>query len=172
MLERGGVVEALGRAVSDGKVRVAAYSGEDEALAWAVRSGAFGAVQCSVSVVDQTSLAVVADAAARGLGVLAKRPLGNAPWRFAERPPEGDVAEAWERFGALALPAEAAAWDERFARFAAFAPGVSAILVGTSSPAHLATAVAAVERGALPEVDEAALRAAFGRAGAGWRGRV
>ncbi|HRC54963.1 MAG TPA: aldo/keto reductase, partial [Kofleriaceae bacterium] len=44
VLQRGDVVAALGRAVEAGKVRVAAYSGEGEALRWAVTSGAFGAV--------------------------------------------------------------------------------------------------------------------------------
>jgi aryl-alcohol dehydrogenase-like predicted oxidoreductase len=95
VLQRGEVVDALHRAVAAGKVRVAAYSGENEALQWAVESGAFGSIQCSVSVVDQTVLGgAVAQARARGLGVLAKRALGNAPWRFATRPEAEDVAEA------------------------------------------------------------------------------
>jgi len=173
VLERGDVVEALTAAVRAGKVRVAAYSGEGEALAWAVRSGAFGAVQCSVSLVDQAVLrGAVADARARGVGVIAKRALGNAPWRFAERPAEPDVAEAWERFRALDLDAGGAEWPELFARFAGFAPGVSALLVGTASSDHLAAAVAAVAQGPLGPARVAAARAAFARVGAAWGGRV
>ncbi len=79
-----GVVEALLGAVRVGKVRVAAYSGENEALAWAISSCAFGSVQCSVNVCDQRSLTLVA---ARGLGVVAKRPLANAPWNPAAAHP-------------------------------------------------------------------------------------
>jgi aryl-alcohol dehydrogenase-like predicted oxidoreductase len=173
VLERGEVVDALRRAVDAGKVRVAAYSGEGEALLWAVRSGAFGAVQCSVSPVDQSSLsAAVAEAGLRGLGVLGKRPLGNAPWRFRDRPPEADVAEAWERFRSLALDAGGLGWTELFARFAAFAPGVSAVLLGTARPGHLAEVVAAVERGPLDPAAVESLRAAWRRVGSRWTGRV
>jgi aryl-alcohol dehydrogenase-like predicted oxidoreductase/predicted acetyltransferase len=173
ILERGEAVAALGRAVAAGKVRLAAYSGEGQELLWAVRSGAFGAVQCSVSLVDQDVVdGAVAEARAHGLVVLAKRPLGNAPWRFAERPAEPDVAEAWDRFRALGLDARGVPWPELFTRFAAFAPGVDAILVGTASPAHLRAAVDAVARGPLDEDQLASLRAAWARAGAGWRGRI
>ena len=104
VLQRDGLIEALEAAVAAGKVRVAGYSGENEDLAWAVASGRFGAIECSVNLFDQASLdGTVAEAARRGLGVVAKRPLGNAPWRFAERP-VGDYAEAyWERMQTLGL---------------------------------------------------------------------
>ena len=152
---------------------MAAYSGENEALLWAVRSGAFGAIQCSVSLVDQTVLdGAVAEARASGIGVLAKRALGNAPWRFDQRPAEPDVAEAWDRFGTLALDAGGLSWPELFTRFAAFAPGVGTMLVGTASAAHLLDAVAVVAKGPLEPARVAELRSAFARAGAGWRGRI
>ena len=173
VLERGEVVEALGRAVQAGKVRVAAYSGEGDALLWAVRSRAFGAVQCSVSVVDQAVLdGAVTEARSAGLGVLAKRPLGNAPWRFPERPAEPDVAEAWNRFRALAPETGGLSWAELFTRFAAFAPGVDAVLVGTASVAHLLAAVGAVEKGPLEAERMASLRSAFARVGSRWAGRI
>ncbi|MBK7535785.1 MAG: aldo/keto reductase [Myxococcales bacterium] len=173
VLQRGDVVAALGRAVEAGKVRVAAYSGEGEALRWAVTSGAFGAVQCSVSVVDQASLfGAVALAKERGLGVLAKRALGNAPWRFTERPAAPDVAEAWERFRALELDPGPLSHSALFTRFAAFAPGVDAVLVGTRQPAHLLAAIAEVAHGPLPEDVVLGLRAGFERVGANWGGRI
>jgi aryl-alcohol dehydrogenase-like predicted oxidoreductase len=173
VLERGEVVEALHRTVRAGKVRVAAYSGENDPLDWAVRSGAFGVVQCSVSVVDQGVLSgPVPAAAARGIGVLAKRPLGNAPWRFDHRPDADDVAEAWERFGALKLDPGGLPWDALATRFAAFAPGVGAILLGTATPEHLAAAARAVADGPLPAPVVAAIGAAYARVGAGWPGRI
>ncbi len=173
VLERGDVVEALVRAVKAGKVRVAAYSGEGDALSWAVRSGVFGAVQCSVSIIDQAVLAgAVSEARGRSVGVMAKRALGNAPWRFDERPTEPDMAEAWDRFRALDLDAGELAWPELFARFAAFAPGVSSVLVGTSSVEHLLAAVAAVQQGPLGPARVAAARRAFAQVGASWSGRV
>jgi len=173
VLRRGEVVLALTRAVEEGKVRVAAYSGEGDALAWAVRSGAFGAVQCSVSLVDQGVLdGPVAEASARGIGVLGKRALGNAPWRFQNRPAEPDVAEAWDRFGALSLPFPAGGWTGFSARFAAHAPGVSAILVGTASPLHLVEVVDAVGHGPLGDKAITTARSAFARVGRDWPGRI
>lgn len=173
VLERNGVAEALRGAVESGKVRVAAYSGEGDALLWAVRSGLFGAVQCSVSVVDQAVLrGAVAEARARSMGVLGKRALGNAPWRFETRPPEPDVAEAWDRFRTLGLDAHGLDWPALFTRFAAFAPGVSAILVGTRSLAHLEQAAAAVAEGPLDPGRMASLREAFDVAGRSWGGRI
>jgi aryl-alcohol dehydrogenase-like predicted oxidoreductase len=173
VLERTGVAESLGRAVEAGKVRVAAYSGEGEALLWAVRSGLFSGVQCSVSVLDQAVLdGAVPEAQARGIGVLGKRSLGNAPWRFDARPPEPDVAEGWDRFRALRPQAGGLRWPALFTRFAAFAPGVSAILVGTASLTHLQETVAAVERGPLDPAQLASLRGAFANVGRNWYGRV
>jgi len=173
VLERGEVIEALLRAVRDGKVRVAAYSGEDDALEWAIRSGAFGSVQCSVSLVDQGVLdRCVPRAAEAGIGVLAKRPLGNAPWRFERRPEATDVAEAWDRFAALRIERGELSWEALAARFAAFAPGVSAILLGTANPAHLAAVAQAIGDGPLPEAVLTSLREAHARAGRGWSGRI
>jgi aryl-alcohol dehydrogenase-like predicted oxidoreductase len=173
VLQRGEVITALRRAVEAGKVRVAAYSGEGEALQWAVDSGAFGSIQCSVSVVDQAVLdGAVAGARSKGIGVLAKRALGNAPWRFAERPAASDVAEAWERFRALAVDPGSMRWPELFTRFTGFAPGVDALLVGTRSREHMLAAVTALSVGPLEAERVASLRAAFALHGAAWRGRV
>ncbi len=172
VLRRGEVVEALARAVAAGKVRVAAYSGEGEALGVAIRSGAFGAVQCSMNVLDQANAPAVAAASRDGLGVLAKRPLADAPWRFRARPPEQDLAAYWDRFRALGLAAGDPALADTFLRFAAFTPGVSAALVGTASLCHLEAASRAVERGPLPEELRRGLEATFTGMGAGWPGLV
>lgn len=173
VLRRGDVVEALAAAVRAGKVRVAAYSGEGEALAWAVASGVFGSVQLSVNACDQRALgAEVAEASRRGMGVLAKRPLANAPWRFASRPASDDAEPYWERLRAMGLDPGGLPWDELFLRFAAFAPGVSSALVGTRSASHLEAAVRAAEKGPLPGELAESVRAAFRRADAGWTGRI
>jgi aryl-alcohol dehydrogenase-like predicted oxidoreductase len=173
LLRRGDVVEALLRAVEAGKVRVAAYSGEGEALDWAIRCGAFGSIQCSLSAADRVNATgAIGEARARGLGVLVKRPLADAPWRFAERPAAPDVGVYWDRFQSLRLEPGDLPWAELLARFAAFAPGVSAILVGTGNPAHLGDIVEAVGRGSLPPDVEEGLRAAFAREGATWVGVV
>jgi aryl-alcohol dehydrogenase-like predicted oxidoreductase len=170
---REGLLEALGRAREAGKIRVAAYSGDNDGLAWAVGSTAFGAVQCSVNVFDQHALRdAVPRAAARGMGVVAKRPLGNAPWRFAERPAGQDAEVTWERMRALALDTGRMAWDELAVRFAAFAPGVSCAVVGTTSLGHLRDAAAHVAKGPLTEDVRARIAGRYEAVGREWPGRV
>lgn len=150
VLTRDDLLIELDRAKEAGKIRLRGYSGENEELAWAVTSGRFDVLECSVSYVDRASLATtIPGAAARGIGVLAKRPLGNAPWRFDAEPQSPDLREAWHRHRTLALDPSPLAWPEASLRFSAHAPGVTAALVGTSSIAHLASAIDAAMRGAL-----------------------
>jgi aryl-alcohol dehydrogenase-like predicted oxidoreductase len=173
VLQRGEVVEALEVAQAAGKVRVVGYSGENEALAWAVESGRFGAVQTSVNVADQWSLHhVLKSAEARGIGVVAKRPLANAPWRFSDRP-SGHYAELyWDRLRALDVQPEDGDWLSTAVRCATFAPEVSTAIVGTGSPAHLAEAVAAAAKGPLPAAEHGVWRDAFTPYADVWPGDV
>jgi len=173
VLGRGDLHEALLRARQAGKIRVAAYSGDNDALAWAVGSETFGSVQCSINVFDQHALRdSVPRAAARSLGVVAKRPLGNAPWRFDARPGADDVGAAWDRMRAMALDPTPLSWDELALRFTAFAPGVASAIVGTTKVEHLAAAARAIGAGPLPTEVAARVRAAFDAVGAGWPGLV
>jgi aryl-alcohol dehydrogenase-like predicted oxidoreductase len=172
-LQSGEVVDALSRAREQGKIRVAAYSGENAELEWAVASGRFGSVECSVNVFDQRSLAATMPAAAAaGIGVIGKRSLGNAPWRFDARP-AGDYCELyWGRMRALAYDTLGLPWDEFALRFAAFAPHVSSAIVGTSSLEHLRHNVHIAERGPLPHDAVAAITARFRELGADWPGDI
>ena len=174
VLERGDVIVALQDAVTAGKVRVAGYSGENEALDWAVESGHFGAVEHSLSLCDQRVIdGALVRARARGLGVIAKRPLANAPWRFAECPTGQYVEEYWWRWTTMVRDPRGfdrrdLAWDELLLRFAAFTPGVHSVIAGTTSVAHLRRNVEILERGALPAEQTEALRATFARSDPGW----
>jgi len=171
VLERGEVVEALVRCVKQGSVRVAAYSGDGDALAWAIGSGAFGAVQLSLNPWDQAALdAAVPTCRHLGLGVLAKRSLGNAIWSRDPSPTAPDLAEYLRRFRALSLHPDGLEWAQLALRFSAFQPGVSASLVGTRSPERLLQAVRFLAEGPLPDELGLSVRATFRREGAGWRG--
>jgi len=165
VLARGEVVRALEDAARAGKLRMVGYAGDGDAAAHAVECGRFAALETSVSFLDQAALAAtVPAAAARGVLVIAKRPLADAPWRWATPPSAPDSAEYHRRFRtARDLDAARAGldWAELAIRFAAFAPGVSTALLGTSRLAHLARAAASVSRGPLPADQSAALRAAF-----------
>jgi aryl-alcohol dehydrogenase-like predicted oxidoreductase len=173
VLESGGVVDALDDAVRAGKVRVAAYSGDNEAAVHAVTCGRFGSVQTSFNLCDQRAADTVLPLAGeRGLGVIAKRPVANAPWRFTERP-TGDEAELyWQRWQALDLDPRGLDWHELALRFAVWFPGVHTAIVGTANPAHLRSNVELACRGPLPDALVAAARGAFSRHGQGWPGRI
>lgn len=173
VLERGEVVDALRAAKQAGKVRAIGYSGENDALAWALASGAFDVVQCSINVADQRSIDDALPAAIeRGVAVLAKRPLANAAFALRERPGAPDTATYFDRLAALALDPRGVEWPELALRFTAFTPGVTSAIVGTSRLAHLEAAIAWAERGPLDEDHRGAIRGAFRAQGAGWPGVV
>jgi aryl-alcohol dehydrogenase-like predicted oxidoreductase len=169
-LRSSGVVEALQAAVRAGKVRVAAYSGEGDALQWAIKAGSFGAIQRSVNLCDQGQWRE----APRELGVLAKRTLMNGAFvNEHERPAAPDVATYWDRLWALKLsPAEGMSWAEYSLRFAAFTPGVSCALAGTRRLDRLKELHGFVEKGPLPEGAVQEARRAYERHGSGWPGLV
>jgi aryl-alcohol dehydrogenase-like predicted oxidoreductase len=166
-LERGDLQDALDAAVAAGKIGLAAYSGDNEHLAYAVDSGRFRSIETSVNLVDQWNLHH--DVGRRPeLGVIAKRPLANAPWRFDERP-VGDYAELyWERLRELALDPAGLAWDELALRFTAYAPGVHSAITGTARLEHLQRNIEIVDRGPLPGDVLAQIQAAWKRVGADW----
>lgn len=166
-LERGDLQDALDAAVAAGKIGVAAYSGDNEHLAYAVDSGRFRSIETSVNLADQWNLHHVVGRRPE-LGVIAKRPLANAPWRFDERP-VGDYAELyWERLRELALDPAGLAWDELALRFSAYAPGVHSAITGTARLEHLRRNIEIVERGPLPGDVLAQIDAAWTRVGADW----
>jgi aryl-alcohol dehydrogenase-like predicted oxidoreductase len=173
VLERGDVIEALEDAVRAGKVRVAAYSGENEHLAYAISTGRFGAIQTSVNICDQRALIThIPEAERRGMGVIGKRPLANAPWRYAQRPTGEYVEVYWDRFRAMNPDPGGLDWDEVAIRFAAFAPCVHTVIAGTASREHLRRNAAHVARGPLPNDIVVALMDAFRRHDDNWTGQV
>jgi Aldo/keto reductase family. len=56
VLKSGEVIEALHKTVEQGKVKIAAYSGENEELKFAVDSNSFGSIQTSVNICDQIDI--------------------------------------------------------------------------------------------------------------------
>ncbi|WP_221089942.1 aldo/keto reductase [Deinococcus aquaedulcis] len=171
------LLQALDDARSAGLIRVVAYSGENEALAGAISSGRFDSVETSVNLADQFSRRQLLPAAIeRGLGVIAKRPIANAAWRFTARP-VGDYAETyWERLQVLNLNAVREAtgldWDAFALRFAAYSPGVHSAIVGTANIENLERNVRLVEEGPLPLDALTHIEAAWTEHGLEWGGEV
>jgi len=174
ILEQDEVIRALDDCRSQGKLRVAAYSGDNAELSRAIADERFGAIQTSISVCDQVNLAErLPQAAERGMGVIAKRPIAGAVWRHATLPDEHAEGQYWDRWQAMGfdtLPA-----DQRTGlalRFAAHLPGVSSSIVGTSKLSHFKQNLALVEQGPLPAEQQALLRQAFADKQQAWQGLI
>jgi aryl-alcohol dehydrogenase-like predicted oxidoreductase len=169
---RDDILEALERARDAGKIKVAGYSGEGSALGACVRSTHFGAAQCSVNLFDQRSLeAIIPSAEARGLGVIAKRPLANAVWQIRSWP-DDEHAEYWQRMNAMQLSVATWDWLDVAVRWSAFAHGVSSAIVGTSRLDHLEEAILAAEKGDLPADLRNQIATAFAAKDRGWDGKI
>ncbi|MBN8705983.1 MAG: aldo/keto reductase [Bacteroidetes bacterium] len=172
VLERGEAIDALERAKHDGKIKVAAYSGENDALDWCLKSGRFGGLQSSINVFDQDSIQrVIPKATANGIGYIAKRPVGNAPWRFADQP-NGHYSETyWHRMKTMELDF-GADWQSVALRFTAFHSGISSCIVGTTNLNHLKLNVEIIEHGPLPSDVVDHIRNCWQKHQQGWDGQV
>ena len=64
----------------EGKTRFIGYSGDNEGADWAVKSNLFDTLQTSYSIADQRARTknVLSEATERNMGIIAKRPIGNA----------------------------------------------------------------------------------------------
>ena len=173
VLDTEGLVAALDAAVRSGKVRAAGYSGENEDLAHALGIASLTVFETSINLSDQRSLmTAVPRAQQRGAGIIAKRPLGNAPWRYPERP-VGNYAEVyWERMQAMGLDPGGLDWGEFALRFAAFAPGVGTAIVGSSRIEHLRRNVGAIAKGPLPSDVVENVRERFRTCDRDWVGQI
>lgn len=172
VLQQGEVTRALNDCRAAGKLRVAAYSGDNAEIDFAIASGAFGSLQTSISLCDQAHLrARAARADHAGIGVIAKRPLAGAVWRHARRPDDHAEGQYWDRFKAMGLPGTAD-WADVTLRFAAFHTGAASAIVGTAKPANLRRNLDAIARGPLPADLVVRLRAAFQHHGDHWHGLI
>lgn len=149
VLKSGEVIDALLKAKEEGKIRFAAYSGENDALEYAILSDKFDSIMTSVNICDQHSLnKIIPLAKEKRLGVIAKRPIANAPWRFERRPTGNYAEEYWLRWQEMNLQ-EKQNWLEIFLRFTAFADGIDSSIIGTTSINHLKSNIEIINKGPL-----------------------
>jgi len=137
-LRRGDAIEGLQRAVEKGYTRYIGYSGDNEDARVAIELDVFDSFQTSVNIADQTPIdGNVALAASKNLGVIAKRPIANAVWRYKEKPDESYHHEYWDRIQKLQYDFLKKSAEEATAtalRFTLSIPGVSTVIVGTTRP--------------------------------------
>lgn len=143
-LQKGACIEGLEDAKKAGKTRYIGYSGDSQAARFAIESGRFDALQTSVNVCDQECIELLLPLAQeKRMGVIAKRPIANAVWRYEESPKNEYHVEYWKRLQALQYPfAQGEARTDQgpdgaagiAMRFTAMQPGVHVLIVGTTKP--------------------------------------
>jgi aryl-alcohol dehydrogenase-like predicted oxidoreductase len=162
-LRQGDVIRAVQDAKRAGKTRFIGYSGDSDDAICAIESGAFDALQISVSIADQESIERVLPLARdRGLGVIAKRPVANAVWLRSRVPSSDYSREYWDRLKKLDFDFLAQPAADAFAtalRFTLTVPGVHTAIVGTAKPARIAGNAELASSGHLPEAEFDAIRA-------------
>lgn len=167
-----GVIEALERARAHGKVRLIGYAGDGDPRDFAIASGRLDTVLSSVNAFDQQfvnhGLPQAKDA---GLGIVAKRPLGNVPWRFETQPTGHYAEDYWLRMREMGLDF-GEEWHETALRFTVFTWGVDTAIVGTSRLEHLRENVETVNKGMLDAEVINEIRRAFLVHGKDWEGLV
>lgn len=170
-LKKGECIEALELAKQQGKTRFIGYSGDRAAAKYAVECGRFDTLQTSVSIADQEALDLTLPLAKeKNMGVIAKRPIANAAWRYETIQGNEYHAEYWRRLkkldyeflrpepvekdGRRALAASPAAIALRFTAFltesGASTGGVHTLIVGTTNPKRWQENAGLLAHGPLP----------------------
>jgi aryl-alcohol dehydrogenase-like predicted oxidoreductase len=159
-LEKGEVIEALQEARSKGHTRYIGYSGDDQAAHYAVESGAFDTLQTSLNIADQQAIELTLPLAReKQMGVITKRPIANAAWKYTSTPENDYHTEYWKRFQKLQYPFQNEANAAEIAmRFTASQPGVHTMIVGTKQPGRWKSNAALLDAGPLPQDQIHAIR--------------
>src|SRR6266581_5624737 len=176
-LRKGDVIDALERARERGWARFIGYSGDGEAARYAIECGRFDTLQTSVSIADQEALDLTLPLArTRDVGIIAKRPLANAAWRYARKPAEPYYQTYSSRLRALDYPFLRNAPEAGAAtalRFTLAVAGVHTAIVGTAKPERWSQNADHLEAGPLPAREFETIRARWREAAeASWAGQT
>jgi aryl-alcohol dehydrogenase-like predicted oxidoreductase len=157
------LIAALVRAKEKGLTRAIGYSGDGASALHAVETGVFDTLQISVNIADQEAIDLaIPAAAARDMGIIAKRPIANAAWLFG-RWRVGDYEKPyWQRLKRLSydfIRNDPQAAVRTALRFTLGVPGVDTAIVGTTRPSRWAENASSAADGGLPRAQFDAIRA-------------
>ncbi len=176
-LRKGDAIAVLEKARQRGQTRYIGYSGDGRAARYAIECGRFDSLQTSVSIADQEAIELTLPMArTRGLAVIAKRPIANAAWRYAQKPDNWYYQTYWERlqklqYDFLAGPMSTAA--STALRFTLSVPGVDTAIVGTKNPDRWRENAEQLKAGPLPPEQFEAIRNRWRQlADASWGGQT
>lgn len=175
VLKQGEAIEALKKARDAGKTRFIGYSGDSQAALYAIETGEFDALQTSVNIADQECIELTLPLAAeKQMGVIAKRPIANAAWRYSSVPENDYHKPYWERLQKLQfdfINGDADQSAETALRFTLSLPQVHTMIVGTKRPGRWEENARLVSKGSLPKQDFDRIRDKWKQnAGADWVG--
>lgn len=152
ILEKGDVIKALEEAKKEGKIKAIAYSGENEDLLYAIECNRFDSIQCSVNLFDQNSLYNhLQIAKSKNMGIIAKRPLANVPWRFDSQPFGEYCEEYWLRMKKMNLNIPKEELADIALRFAAYNNAVTSCIVGSLNLDNIKKNISSIQKGALDD---------------------
>jgi hypothetical protein len=177
ILRKGEAIQALQRAREAGKTRFIGYSGDNANALLAIESGAFDTLQTSVNIADQSSIEdTLPKARAKGMGVIAKRPIANAAWKTGAKPVNAYHHTYWERLQELKydfLDGDLETAISIALRFTLAQAGVATAIVGTKNPERWKANAKLVEAGPLDAGMVARIRARWREvARADWVGQT
>jgi aryl-alcohol dehydrogenase-like predicted oxidoreductase len=162
-LRKGDVITALKTARDKGWTRYIGYSGDGAAALYASTCGAFDVLQTSVSIADQEAIDLtLPKAQAHGIGVIAKRPIANAAWRYDSAPQNAYHRPYWDRLQKLNyefLRGDPQGVVSTALRFTLLnVPGVHTAIVGTTKPGRWRENARILEAGPLAREQYDAIR--------------
>ncbi len=183
VLEKGEATEALEKAKAQGKTRFIGYSGDSLAARFAVETGRFDTLMTSISICDQEAIELTLPLCReKDMGVIVKRGIANAVWRYDSEPEQGYHKEYYRRLKELDYDFTKGAAREDTGpdgaagvamRFVLGLPGVHTTVIGTTNPKRFAQNAELANAGSLPAAQVEAIRARWKEvAKADWVGQI
>lgn len=147
-LKKGDALGALVKAKTQGKIRFAGYSGDNQEAAFAATLNDVSVIETSINVADQANIdSVLPLCRKHDIGVIAKRPLANAAWKEISSQPgfyKGYAETYTQRLTKMGLEPydlgytdhREIEWPDIALRFTIAQPGVHTAIAGTTSPTN------------------------------------